>query len=141
MNNMQIEKSLVVMEDLACGVGGVKQNRGGQVLDLTKIDVPFTVQALGDLANIDVTVFTYARVGEAEFRYYKDAAAGEASAFGLGKWVQISKQCAEYTIVGLPDAAACKGAIVGLKGAGGLPSPVVYSNGANWMYMNNTLAK
>lgn len=67
MTVRNVTKSLAVMEDLATGVGSVLQKRGTGRL----IDVPFTVNSIAELDDIDTSKYTLARVCfESSFKDY-----------------------------------------------------------------------
>ncbi len=44
----------------------------------------------------------------------------------------------QYSTATLPSASDSSGCVVSISDSAGKPSPIVYSNGANWLYMDNT---
>lgn len=68
-----VEKQLITMQDLSAGVGETNQTRGGTNYQLGKVAVPYSVNSEAELANVDTSRFTLARVfgteGTKDFEY------------------------------------------------------------------------
>lgn len=52
--------------------------------------------------------------------------------------IQSPLKIAQYSTAGLPSAASFSGCIVSISDKVGKPSPIVYSDGSDWLYMDNT---
>ncbi len=91
MTTRNITKSLAGMEDLAQGVGIEQQARGDSIVNIGRIDIPYSVSSIEQMSALDVTKFTKARVYSGatvtnDYIYDPLATEGEPST-GPGKWV------------------------------------------------------
>lgn len=95
-----IEKQLATMEDLACGLGKVSQNRGGTTLVLGRIMLPYAVIDEAALKALDVSKFDRAFLNNTYYIYNPDATEGIAPSSGRGFWVEdvISNNVREQTL-------------------------------------------
>lgn len=82
-----ITKQLAGMEDLAAGVGKVTQTRAGKSVEITLMDIPYAVSSTDDLAAININSYTYARVGNLDYRYSSTSSDGYSSNYGTGSWI------------------------------------------------------
>lgn len=139
MSGLEVSKSLIAMEDLACGIGKVTQTRQGMQYSVGRIDVPYAVTSERDIAELDITKFIYARLGEVDYRYDPTFDTGEIkSDFTTKYWRIVNKPLRIYETTSLPDAVTFQGVMLGINDTHGKASPVVYSDGTRWLYMDNT---
>ena len=87
-----VKKSLAGMEDIAQGKGTVSQTRGGNVIDVTRLDVPIALDTTVEMSALAVTKYTRARVYSDTVSYTDyiyDAAdlTGITSDTGPGTWL------------------------------------------------------
>ena len=68
------------------------------------------------------------------------ANSGDTTIGASGGVVNISAllKLPQYSTSGLPSAATSSGCVASISDSAGKPSPIVYSNGTNWLYMDNT---
>lgn len=64
-----VVKNLAAAEDLLHGVGQTTQLRNGEVLPVTKVDIPLGLASTADLVGVDPLVNPRVRVGNTEFEY------------------------------------------------------------------------
>jgi len=94
MPTRNVRKNLIGMRDLQQGVGEVSQDRNNVIANEGSLDLPYAVLTELEMQNLDITVFTRARVynGTAEYiEYTYDplATTGVASNTGAAFWVEI----------------------------------------------------
>lgn len=121
---------LAGLEDLAVGVGQVQQERRGQLIAVSKVDLPCSVHEYEDLANIDVTKYSKGKVGCLFYEYSDTNSAGLKSNVGRGHWVPLLPKM--HDMLALPEAAENKNAFCIYKGK------PVFSSGTAWLYFDNT---
>ncbi len=125
MTTRNITKSLAGMEDLAQGVGVEQQARGDSIVNIGRIDIPYSVSSIEQMSALDVTKFTKARVYSGatvanDYIYDPLATEGEPS-LGVGKWVidvnsLAGKVRAIASVSALASAALVEGQSVELIG-------------------------
>ena len=83
----KITKTLATMEDLACGIGKVQQQRGASKLTLGKIDLPYAVIDVNALKALDTSKFTSATLNNTKYVYSSTDASGVKPNVGSGSWL------------------------------------------------------
>lgn len=89
-----VKKSLAVMEDLLQGVGSDTQSRAGIPTAVNKIDIPFAVNTTLEMQDLDINIYTRARIyintrSYIDYIYDPNATEGDyQSNTGSGYWVQ-----------------------------------------------------
>lgn len=63
-----IQKQLAVAEDILHGVGTVQQQRGQQIFDVNKVDIPFGVSTLAQAMSQDPATYPRVRAGSVELQ-------------------------------------------------------------------------
>lgn len=101
----EIRKALAGVQDLALGVGIVSQNRNGNLVNMTKINVPFIFQSVEDIKTANTEHYQYVLLnygGIPVFFYYdQDSIATPDNALvllpvsGVGRWLAIVNQIPE----------------------------------------------
>lgn len=86
-----ITKSLITIQDIAQGVGAVSQTRGGSVLALDAVDVPYAVATVAEMVALDISLYTRCRVYSdtltyVDYIYDPLDVTGIAPAIGAGTW-------------------------------------------------------
>ena len=148
MTIRNIRKNLAGMEDLLQGVGVETQVRGNSSYNVGKVDVPYAVQSEAALKDLNVNVFTRARVYSAaahylDYVYDPDDLTGIVPNDGAGTWKLVSTliaSSAELTDLGSDVNVYSKhtgkqvwdsDSLVPVWAAGDTPSAVwVYADGA-----------
>lgn len=87
-NVKHVTKNLVGMEDLLTKVGTTKQIRADKTYDIGGIDVPYAVSSIDELKELDTEKFTYAKVGEVEYRYDPAVPDGDVPVL-QGSWLLV----------------------------------------------------
>lgn len=95
MITRNMRKNLAGMQDLLQGVGNVVQSRNDQELAIAGIDLPYAVATELEMQNLDVLIFTRARVYKGttsytDYIYDENATTGVLSNTGSGNWVEIA---------------------------------------------------
>jgi len=86
MDTKKVTKVPAAMEDLACGTNKVMQQRAGQDVEVHEIDMHLQVSSEDDIRKIDISKYTYAKIGEVAYRFDSTAISGIPSDFGQGFW-------------------------------------------------------
>lgn len=86
-----IKKQLIGMEDILTGVGPEQQDRAQSTVTVHKVDVPFAVDTIAAMQDLDVAKYTRARVYDGtrfgtDFVYDPNDASGTPSNNGPGSW-------------------------------------------------------
>jgi len=111
-----IKKLPATIEDLAVGIGQVQQDRAGTTVVLHKINVPIAFNNTADMADIDVTKYTYARVFDGQrytdFVYDADPGSGGIpSTTGPGTWITQTGTILFNTVADMVAADLAQGTI------------------------------
>lgn len=87
------------MEDVLPGNQQEQQSRGGQTVTINSLDVPFTVNQLVDLQQLDVAKYTYARLygssilDSVDYKFDSAATIGiQSTTSANGRWVPINQE-------------------------------------------------
>lgn len=88
MSKKSISKTLATMEDLAQGIGKVTQVRAGKQHSLGKIDVPYSVTNEAALKDLNVNLFTKAKLDNLTYEYDPLDNSGITPNVGSGSWIK-----------------------------------------------------
>lgn len=67
MATRNVTKQLICAEDIAHGVGTLNQVRGGQSMPLRKVDVPYAINDISELAALDPVEYPRVRLGAFDY--------------------------------------------------------------------------